>query len=66
VDDHHLADYQAALLELLEEGLDAAELAARACEDPALAPFAHYIARFDARCVEVSTVLVKAWGRRRQ
>ncbi|MDI1476419.1 hypothetical protein [Polyangium sp. y55x31] len=65
MDDPELAAYQAALLELLEQGLDAAELSARAREDPALAPFREYIDRFDPRCVEIATVLVKAWGRRR-
>jgi hypothetical protein len=59
MDDHELAAYQAALLELLAEVQSAAELAARAAEAPALAPFRAYIERFDARSVEISAMLVK-------
>ena len=62
--DARLAAFQAALLELLAQGLSPEEVIARLRSDAAFAPFADYVETFEPRMVEVAAALVKKWGRR--
>ena len=59
-----LADFQAALLELLDGPLTADEILARLRTDEVFAPYRDYIDTFEPRMVEVAAELTKKWGRR--
>jgi hypothetical protein len=63
-DDPKLARFQATLLDLLSRGLPPAEIVDHLRGDPELAPYAHYVATFEPRMVEVAVELVAKWGRR--
>ena len=59
-----LAEFQAALLELLDEPLSADEIISRLQNDAVFAPYRRYIDTFEPRMVEVAAELIKKWGRR--
>lgn len=64
-EDDELAAFQEALLACsAEPELDAAERMRRLAADPRSAPFAGYVARFDGRCVDVTSMLMQRWGER--
>lgn len=63
-EDAELAAYQDALVELMVLELPAQELERRLRADARTAPFARYVADFDSRCVEVSSVLMRRWADR--
>ncbi len=63
-EDRELADFQAALLELLHLGLPAAETQARLLAHPASRPFADWVASFDLRAIEVATKITQKFGAR--
>ena len=63
-DQHKLAAFQGALLNLLAEDLPSEELRRHLTTDPAFAPYQDYIATFEPRMVEVAAELVKKWGQR--
>ena len=62
--DDELAEVQAALLEALSADLPPEQIVARLRSDPALAPYADWVATFEPRMIETAAVLVKKWGRR--
>lgn len=59
-----LAEFQAVMLELLDDNLAPQEIVARLQADPRLADYHDYIATFEPRMVEVAAELIKKWGRR--
>ncbi|HYF50373.1 MAG TPA: hypothetical protein VEJ63_13265 [Planctomycetota bacterium] len=59
-----LAQFQAALLSLLDQELTAEEMLARMKSDPAFAPFKGYVEQFDLRAVEVAAEITKKWGKK--
>jgi hypothetical protein len=63
-DDTNLARFQAALLDLLDQGHPPQEIVARLQRDPSLAEYAAYVATFEPRMVAVAIELVAKWGRR--
>lgn len=63
-EDDELADYQAALVELMAAELSLDELTRRLRADGRTAPFADYVSAFDPRCVEVTSVLMRRWAYR--
>ena len=62
--DRRLDEFQAALLELLDQPLAVDEILARLRTDEAFAPYREYVETFEPRMVEVAAELVKKWGRR--
>lgn len=64
IEHHPLADFQSALLELLDQQLDAEQILARLHSDPVFVPYRSYIDTFEPRMVEVAAELVKKWGQR--
>ena len=62
-DEAELADFQAALLDLLAQPIAANEIARRLREEAAFAPYREYSASFEPRFLEVAASLVKKWGR---
>ena len=62
-DEIELAQFQAALLELLAQPISPEESARRLREDDAFAPFREYSESFEPRFLEVAAALVKKWGR---
>lgn|GEM_PF-1861611 len=65
ISDEELARVQAALLEALHADLPPQEIVARLQSDPALLPYAEWVASFEPRMIETAAVLVKKWARRR-
>lgn len=59
-----LAEFQAALLKLLDQPLSAKEMLERLKSDAAFAPFQPYIAQFDLRSIEVAAEITKKWGKK--
>jgi hypothetical protein len=59
-----LADFQNALLELLDQGLPTERILAKLRDDPAFAAFRDYAAAMEPRMLEVAVELVRKWGRR--
>ena len=62
--DRTLDEFQAALLELLDQPLAPDEILARLKTDEAFVPSREYVETFEPRMVEVAAELVKKWGRR--
>lgn len=62
-DEIELAQFQAALLELLALPISPDEIAQRLREDDSFAPYREYSASFEPRFLEVAASLVKKWGR---
>ena len=62
-DEIELAQFQAALLELLAQSISPEEIARRLREDAVFAPYREYSASFEPRFLEVAASLVKKWGR---
>jgi hypothetical protein len=62
--EEELANFQAALLELLDTQQDFNDMRSQLQQNPAFAPFQEYIDTFDERMLEVAAELVKKWGRR--
>jgi hypothetical protein len=63
VDEHELARYQAALLELLARDLPTEAMHASLRENAAYAEFRAYVAAFEPRMLTVASELVKKWGK---
>jgi hypothetical protein len=63
--EEELANFQAALLELLDTQQDLDVMRSQLQQNPAFAPFKAYIDTFDERMLEVAAELVKKWGRRK-
>jgi hypothetical protein len=61
-----IADFEAALLEVLSQDLPLAELQRRLAEDAAFAGFRDYVGSFEPRMLETASLLVKKWGRRNE
>ena len=59
-----LADFQAALLELLAQEQSLESLQKRLREDPAFGPFRDYVQGFEPRMLNVASLLVRKWGNR--
>jgi len=59
-----LAEFQAKLLELLDQDLSTDEIAESLRNDPALSDYHNYIASFEPRMIEVAAELTKKWGQR--
>jgi len=59
-----LADFQAALLDLLARDLPPDEMQRRLRDDPAFADFRDYARQFEPRMLAVAAELVKKWGKR--
>ena len=59
-----LAEFQAALVELLAQDLPADVFERRLREDAAFAEFRAYVGGFEPRMLAVAAELVKKWGRR--
>ncbi len=64
-EDEQLAAYQEALTQLAVEELSPEELASRLRNDERAAPFLEYVKTFDLRCIEVTSVLMRRWAKRR-
>jgi hypothetical protein len=64
LEDDVLAAFQDALVELMMQELPAHELLRRLRADARGAPFADYVAALDARCVEVTSLLMRRWADR--
>jgi hypothetical protein len=62
--DKSLADFQAALLDLLVQPLPAEIMHERLRTAPEFQEYQAYIADFEPRMIEVAAELVKKWGRR--
>lgn len=63
-EDPQLAAFQEALLEALFADGEHGERQGRLAADPRTAPFAAYVAGFDARCVEMVARQMRQWGER--
>jgi hypothetical protein len=61
--EEELANFQAALLELLDTQQDLKDMRSQLQQNPAFAPFQEYINTFDDKMLEVAAELVKKWGR---
>lgn len=60
-----IAEFQAALLELLaEEGMDAVRARERLASEPQFEAFRDWVATFEPRMIETAIVLTRRWGRR--
>ena len=59
-----LADFQAALLELLSQDLPADVIQQRLRDDPAFEGYREYVKGFDPAMIVVASALTKQWGRR--
>jgi hypothetical protein len=59
-----LAEFQDALLVLLDQGLPTDQIRVKLREDPAFAAFRDYATALEPRMLEVAVELVKKWGRR--
>lgn len=59
-----LADFQNALLELLDRKLPTEHILATLRDDPAFAAFRDYATAMEPRMLEVAVELVRKWGRR--
>ena len=57
-----LADFQAALLEILARDESPEQLLERMNRHPACEPYRDYLASFELKMVEVAAELVKKWG----
>jgi hypothetical protein len=64
VEDEALAAFQDALVEGMMLELPAHELMQRLRDDPRATPFAEYLASLDARCVEITSRLMRRWADR--
>jgi len=62
-DEIELANFQAALLDLLAQPISPEEIARRLREDEVFAPFRANSESFEPRFLEVAASLVKKWGR---
>jgi hypothetical protein len=62
--DAELAAFQAALLDLLSQGLSAPQVIEQLQADPRFADLRGYISTFEPRMVEVAIALVAKWGQR--
>lgn len=62
IEDEALARFQEALMEALATAATPDELRRKLADDARAAPFAAYVARFDARCVEVTAALMRRWA----
>jgi hypothetical protein len=63
-EDHELADFQLLLTQLMADNLQPEEIVCRLRSDARAAPFANYVDNLDTRCVEVTAMLMRRWGRR--
>jgi hypothetical protein len=61
--EEELANFQAALLELLDTQQDLKDMRSQLQQNPAFAVFQEYINTFDDKMLEVAAELVKKWGR---
>lgn len=59
-----LAEFQAKLLELLDQDLSTEEIADRLRADPTLSEYHNYIGTFEPRMIEVAAELTKKCGQR--
>lgn len=59
-----IANFQAALLELLAQDLPPDAIHARLRDDPAFADFRAYVSSFEPRMLAVAVELVQKWGKR--
>jgi hypothetical protein len=64
VEEPALADFQAALLTLIDEGVPLERLKAQLRAEPRFADYHDYVDSFDPRFVEMLRRLMKLWGRR--
>ncbi len=62
-DDDELARFQLALLTLLHQESNLAEIMRRLKSDEAFAPFRSYIDTFDPRAIEIAAEITKKWAR---
>lgn len=63
-EDLELAAFQDALVATMAEKIDEPRRRQQLAADPRAAPFREYVASFDARCVEVTALLMQRWGER--
>ncbi len=60
-----LADFQDALLNLLDQGLPVERIREKLRDDPAFTEFRDYATAIEPRMLEVAVELMRKWGRRR-
>ena len=62
--EQEIADFQNALLELLDSNIPAREMQESLNSDKVFKPFESYISSFNLEMIEVAAELVKKWGHR--